>query len=371
MCKFFARENISDHLNTRIFNVDGLSLKVQSPDVQYLEYIEKSLLPVDFNSNVEPVRSWNFRIIQDLSFFSEFLNTCEKNRVKASRISHAKQSLKKVAISDTVDVCYRASQGTAWIVDRDRKSVYLVISHKTKIPLHEAFKTVRNIIVAHLHDQDWFLFHAGIVIHKDETILVVGDGGAGKTSYILGAMAAGASFVANERCLLKTSPGGIKCFPFPQQIFVGLGTAINYPVLEKYILHPHSLWWPASRLNLQRVAATPREEWVNLPDKLAFTAGELANGFGSPKVVKFHTIQKVLLPNLTQEFTGESKPSQQEVEAVLANNILPQRRERHYPDWMPLGFVPTLEQKGHRVLDELNKLPATKLSFWEPNSVAR
>lgn len=70
--------------------------------------------------------------------------------------------------------------------------------------------------------REWELFelHAACVVDRDLAALIVGDSGSGKTSTTLAMIAAGASFLADDRVLLRRASGAVQVCAYPRDFHV-------------------------------------------------------------------------------------------------------------------------------------------------------
>ncbi|MDP3278754.1 MAG: hypothetical protein Q8Q09_26420 [Deltaproteobacteria bacterium] len=70
--------------------------------------------------------------------------------------------------------------------------------------------------------REWELFelHAACVVDRDLAALIVGDSGSGKTSTTLAMITAGASFLADDRVLLRRGSGAVQVCAYPRDFHV-------------------------------------------------------------------------------------------------------------------------------------------------------
>lgn len=67
-----------------------------------------------------------------------------------------------------------------------------------------------------LREYGVFDAHAATALWKHRTLVVLGDAGAGKTTTLLGLMAAGASYLGDDRVLIRSYAGGVELLGYPR-----------------------------------------------------------------------------------------------------------------------------------------------------------
>jgi hypothetical protein len=88
-----------------------------------------------------------------------------------------------------------------------------------------------------LREYGVFALHAGAVVFTDRAILIPGGCGAGKTTTCLAAMAAGASFMSDDKVLLRTGSHGVELLAYPRQFHVDARTASAFPQYRRLLSH--------------------------------------------------------------------------------------------------------------------------------------
>ncbi len=352
------------------FTVEGLTLNLQAEHTAQLDWIRANLAPLSLNDKAPEITNWTLRMSTNPLAPRNLFSIVQQYNLAPERVAIKTKAIWRLAINSDLDICCRPSQGILWVIDRRRKLVHLITSARTKYPLAIGNSTARAIIIAYLHDQGWQTFHAGAVNFDGAAHLVVGDGGQGKTSLILALMSGGASMIANERILLKLSNGSIRCQPFPMLTAIGLGTATQYPQLENFIPHSEQLTSPTYRFSPRRVMRIDPVEWPKMSDKIQLLAEELDACFPLGKCHPGGHLNGVILPNIgpSNKEHHVTIPSDRKVFETLTRNVLPPHRDKHYPDWLPLGMKECDESGARPIVEGLMQKPAAEVSFFAGDS---
>jgi hypothetical protein len=104
-----------------------------------------------------------------------------------------------------------------------------------------------------LRERGVFDAHAATACTKNRALVVLGDSGAGKTTLLLALMAAGCSFLGDDRLLFRAARGRVELLAYPREFHVAQKTAQSFPELSnlcevtpridgKYPLKPLTLW---------------------------------------------------------------------------------------------------------------------------------
>ncbi len=364
----------TDHLNNHLsnFSIAGLSLSVET-EFPISLWAKQFLAPLDIQSPDQIRRSWTVRVGENTRLLPKLVKFLQHSDLNVQRITKLwYKTVWQVDFNDSFSVCFRPSQGIIWIVDRSKSQLILVLSARTQYPMLEIATSLRSMIVAHLTEQDWHLFHAGAVEIAGETHLIIGNGGAGKTSLIIGLMAQGARFIANERILLKLKNGQVECLSFPMEIAVGLGTAAQYSELAYLVQNSELLMLPTRRFATSSIRKVNISNWYKLNDKIQLLAEEFTQALNAPQYSQGGVIAKVLVPSLNPGTPFKIDTIQgQELQEILEDNYLPQNRENHYPNWLPLGFdeTPSSSPTAGTLLSTLNRISASRVHFFYGNAI--
>lgn len=82
-----------------------------------------------------------------------------------------------------------------------------------------------------LRELGLFDVHAAVACWRGHAFVVLGDAGAGKTTTLLGLMAAGASYLGDDRVLLREHEGGVELLGYPRDFHVAAATLRAHPEL--------------------------------------------------------------------------------------------------------------------------------------------
>lgn len=360
-------DNNSNHSSH--FSIAGLSLHVES-ESPVARWVKEFLAPLDVQTTDEITRSWTVVVGENSGLMPRLADFLQRFRLKPTRVRLRHREVWQVSLNDCVSICFRPSQGMVWVIDRLTKRLNLVLSVRTEYPAREIALCLRSMIVAHLTDQNWHLFHAGAVEIDGKIHLVIGNGGAGKTSLITALMSKGARFIANERILLKFENGQVKCVPFPMEIAIGLGTAAQYPGLANFVRNPELMMSPTRRFSPAAIRNVDISEWYKLDGKIQLLASEMVGVLAAPEYLSGGVIAKVLLPNIGFNARYKAEPVDSwELQGVLRNNYIPQVWEMHYPNWLPLGFEEVTSSAAEELLSELSQLSACRIHFFDGHKV--
>lgn len=348
------------------YQIEGLHLSLACETRAQLQWIEQKLAPMELNDGRAQVRGFHVEIASDCFLAAQLQEILFRENIEHRRMSMGGLRLWRIPLGDQMDLCCRPSQGLIWLVDRAAGVLTVLSSPRTSYAQAEAHAAVRVVITSHLHDQGWHTFHAGAVHHDGATRLIIGNGGKGKTSLIMAFLSAGARFVANERILLKRDGDQIRAQPFPMPVLVGLGTAMQYPEIESYVTHSERLLAPPMRFARKRVKSVPRSHWATLPDKITLLPYELEQIFPQSPCRPGGVVQGVILPQIQPNAPHCVRAAEQaELRKTVAGNYMPERKEKHYPDWLPLGFQPRGAENADPVIEPLCQQAGARVEFFD------
>lgn len=348
------------------YQIEGLHLSLACETRAQQQWIEQKLAPMDLHDGRPQVRGFHVDVVSDCFLAAQLQGILFRENIEHRRMSMGGLRLWRIPVGDQMDLCCRPSQGLIWLVDRAAGVLTVLSSPRTSYAQAEAHAAVRVVITSHLHDQGWHTFHAGAVHHDGATRLIIGNGGKGKTSLIMAFLSAGARFVANERILLKRDGDQIRAQPFPMPVLVGLGTAMQYPEIESYVTHSERLLAPPMRFARKRVKSVERAHWPSLPDKITLLPYELEQIFPQSPCHPGGVVQGVILPQIRPDAPHCVRVAEQaELNKTVAGNYMPERKEKHYPDWLPLGGQPRTAEDATPVIDALCQQAGARVEFFD------
>jgi len=175
-------------------------------------------------------------------------------------------------------------------------------------------------------------------------------------------MCAGVQFISNERLFAKKTSDDVHILPFPMPIAVGLGSAMQYPEILKFVENPELCLCPLWRMNIERVHSTSRKDWPKLKDKIQFVPEELITALSAGPGYPGGKVSGVIVPRLSNG--GSTHVKKLDIETtnqVIAFNFI--HHENTYPSWMRLGFTPAPPETSADIIDTLSALPAMRIDF--------
>ncbi|MFJ2401064.1 hypothetical protein ACIOUE_07145 [Streptomyces xanthochromogenes] len=109
-----------------------------------------------------------------------------------------------------------------------------------------AARLARELLRAKLMGDGWKILHASAAVKDGQTVLTLGDKGAGKTTTALLLARSGWQLLANDRVFVRTGNDGVDVVPWPSAAAVGLGLldalglydGVRERVLAGQTLHP-------------------------------------------------------------------------------------------------------------------------------------
>jgi hypothetical protein len=349
-------------------HVEGLRVELRANDAAALRWVRKSMQPLSSIPAHASTREYSLSLLYCDDTVSEAIRNLNDIGIVRMR-KHGRDHFLRLArpASETTVYC-DPDEGVVWISDRMRNAVILLVSARTKHPAMALASLTRDVVNAHLAAQGWTLFHAGAVDTDRGALMVVGNGGAGKTSLLLALMCGAARFIANELLYARAGEDGLRVLGYPMPIAVGLGTAMQFPALAERIDSPGELEFPRHRLKLSRVVHTPRKQWQDLDDKLQLLPVELCQLLGAPAAVAGGALCGVVVPRVGVQAMEPSIEylSSVAVQRVLAHNHLGLAAHSRHRPWMELNLESCngMGRNGvRRLLGALGALTPVRVHF--------
>src|SRR5205085_5847271 len=75
-----------------------------------------------------------------------------------------------------------------------------------------------------LREHGLFDAHAAVACLEDRALFVTGDAGSGKTTTLLALLRAGATYLGDDRVLLRNAPAGVELLGYPRDFHLTLET---------------------------------------------------------------------------------------------------------------------------------------------------
>lgn len=249
-------------------------------------------------------------------------------------------------------------EGIAMHLDMEERRFTFVHSSRTRFPAIQFGDMVYEPLLRSALDSGAVPFHAGAVATDKGAILIVGYSGDGKTSLVTGLMHAGASFLANERTLVKQTGSEFRAYSFPDWINLGLGTVMNDSALAGLLPVPNRISVPQGRFDWGRPYRYEQSEWPHLDDKITLLCDELSDMLGAPPPTSGVPIVGIVRPKVTR------RPIDARLTPIEGNHLTDLLDDNvssltHYPDWM--GWNPSETDPD---IDALAELPALRLRYY-------
>lgn len=122
------------------------------------------------------------------------------------------------------------TDGVSWVevAPREARLSGQVAVPVTEVPsgmLHVAFCIL-------LRERGVFEIHAAVACVRDKALVIIGDAGAGKTTTLLALLRAGASFLGDDRALVRASDDDVELLAYPREFHVTPRTLRAFPELD-------------------------------------------------------------------------------------------------------------------------------------------
>lgn len=346
------------------FNIQGLAISLHSYDPETYLWVEKYLYPLNLQDRSDTQSSYRINILYSDDLVQSVLNGINNSEHDTKSIYNARRWFDRICIDEYRTVDYDPTFGMLWVTDCSENTITLVMSVKVLWPFLEMTRTVRDLITRFLEDQGWVLFHAGAIQANNKNYMLIGDEGAGKTSLIIALLAAGSTFISNERVFVKIINGAAHMLSFPMPIAVGLGTMVQYPELIKYIRQPQLCLYPPRRMDIEKIQNTAEKYWPELEDKVQFLPQEITQQFSNITGIYGGIIDGLVVPCFQKNQPARLEPmSMERFERIVINNCIDRSRDEVYPPWMPLPYNQPGLNDVNNTVSYLLDLPNTKFIF--------
>ncbi len=359
------RRAADGHCASQCFHVEGLEVELRAVDPASIRWVLKSMQPLSLTTARDTRAKYSVTYVYSDEIVQEAIeNLNDIDLVHIRR--HGQVRYVRLSRPSASSVLYTdPDEGVLWVSDLANNSVYLIVSSRTKHPAMAFASLTRELVTRYLAQEGWTLFHAGAVDTPSGALMVVGNGGAGKTSLLMAFLCAGARFVANELLYVRQCDDGPRLLGFPMPIAVGLGTALQFPPLAERIDSPGELEYPRNRLKLSRVVNTPQSEWKDLEDKLQVLPSELSKLLGAPPPAPGGSICGVVVPMVGRKpaLQAVEHLSTEAVSKILSNNHIGLTQDSRYRPWMELNFGPGPTQRHGPIIASLSELSPVRFRF--------
>lgn len=346
------------------FAIQGLKIRIDAYDPEVYNWVEKYLHPLNLDDSPKTSLTYSVKLLHSDDIVQSVHRLIGESGVDTVPIFTGRRYVDRILISKDITVDCDPTFGMLWVTDRSNRSIVLVLSTKVRWPLLEVSRVVRDLISRYLADQGWALFHAGAVHVNDKNYVIIGNSGAGKTSFIIALSAAGAAYISNERVFVKVIDGEVHLLCFPMPIAVGLGTMVQYPELIKYIRSPQYLKYPPRRMDADLIHSHPEYEWSELEDKPQFLPQDLTENFSNKEGVSGGKVDGLIVPSFQKQEPIKIKSlNEDEVLEIIRNNWFDPQADDVYPPWMPLDFAQPSVDEVNAAITGLMKLKSIQFQF--------
>jgi hypothetical protein len=350
---------------SRHFQVEGLEVELRAVDPASIAWVLKNLQPLPQPAMPMPRTRYAVTCIYSDDLIFDAIRGLNDTELVHIRRGGRDRFVRRSRPAPDVVVDCDPDEGVLWISELASNAIHLVVSSRTKHPALAFFSVTRELVTRYLAQEGWTLFHAGAVDTPDGALMVVGNGGAGKTSLLLALMCGGASFIANELLFARECADGVRVLGYPMAVAVGLGTAMQFAPLADRIDSPGELEFPRNRLKLSRIVNTPQEEWKDLEDKLQLLPAELSAILGAPAPVAGARLCAVVVPAVSkQPVQCQVEPLDRAAAAkVLSNNHIGLTPQGKHRPWLELNLRPTSAGGHAGLLSRLSGLHPARFRF--------
>ncbi|MFV8128066.1 hypothetical protein [Streptomyces syringium] len=217
-----------------------------------------------------------------------------------------------------------------------------------------AARLAREVVRGRLLADGWSILHASAVVRDGQTVLTLGDKGAGKTTTALLLARAGWQLLANDRVFIRPDGGRLRVLPWPSAAAIGLGLLdalgwydqVRDRVQGGEQLHPTQHQKVTDALHSGSRTPLWKESGKEL--KPQFFPDQLHTWLGLPLATEGHAA-RVLFPRITP---GAESALLDEDRRVKPGDFFTVGTEDRYPDVFGLlqddipGTKPLLELLG-------------------------
>ncbi|WP_019061659.1 hypothetical protein [Streptomyces prunicolor] len=243
----------------------------------------------------------------------------------------------------------------------DGRRLVIVGNHAEPVAVAAA-RLARELVRGQLLADGWTVLHASAATQNGDTVLTLGDKGAGKTTTALLLARAGWGLLANDRVFARPEPDGrVRILPWPSAAAVGLGlldaTGLYHQVRERVLaggqLHPTQHPKVTEALVDGRREPIWREDGKELkpqffPDQLASWLGLTLSTGATAAGLLFPAVNPEATPALVEDDR-----------ALTEADVFTSKTEDRYPDIF--GLTPATAVGAEALTEHLARLPRRSL----------
>ncbi|MEV4873786.1 hypothetical protein [Streptomyces syringium] len=283
----------------------------------------------------------------------------------------ADDSDEETVYANSVMVLARDDDGTIFASQPEDKIVYRA---EPGGPLHvygcedvpvalAAARLAREVVRGRLLADGWSILHASAVVRDGQTVLALGDKGAGKTTTALLLARAGWHLLANDRVFIRPDGDRLRVLPWPSAAAIGLGLLdalgwydqVRHRVRRGERLHPTQHQKVTDALHSGSRTPLWKESGKEL--KPQFFPHQLATWLGLTLATEGHAA-RILFPRITP---GAEPALLDEDRRVRAGDFFTVGTEDRYPD--VFGLLPADIPGSEPLLELLGELPRHALTL--------
>ncbi|MFF7020644.1 hypothetical protein ACFY97_06440 [Streptomyces klenkii] len=226
-----------------------------------------------------------------------------------------------------------------------------------------AARLAREVVRGQLLADGWSILHASAVVRDGQTVLTLGDKGAGKTTTALLLARAGWQLLANDRVFIRREGDRLRVLPWPSAAAIGLGLldALDwYETVRERLrggeqLHPTQHQKVTDALHSGSRTPLWKESGQEL--KSQFFPDQLHSWLGLTLATEGHAA-RILLPQVTP---GTEPALLDQDRSVGADDFFTTGTEDRYPDIF--GLLPADLPGAESLLELLGELPRNALAL--------
>ncbi|MFI1256845.1 hypothetical protein ACH4U6_24145 [Streptomyces netropsis] len=226
-----------------------------------------------------------------------------------------------------------------------------------------AARLAREVVRGRLLADGWSILHASAVVRDGQTVLTLGDKGAGKTTTALLLARAGWQLLANDRAFIRPDGDRLRVLPWPSAAAIGLGLLdalgwydqVRERVQRGERLHPTQHQKVTDALHSGSRTPLWKESGKEL--KPQFFPDQLATWLGLTLATEGHAA-RILFPRITP---GAELSLLNEDRRVRAGDFFTVGTEDRYPD--VFGLLRDDSPGTEPLLELLDALPRHSLSL--------
>ncbi|SHE93246.1 hypothetical protein SAMN05444392_10519 [Seinonella peptonophila] len=217
------------------------------------------------------------------------------------------------------------------ICDQNFQQIFLVASPKSQGFIYEPARMVRELMTRYMERKGFFLLHAAAVEKDGKAILLCGDKGAGKTTMMLGLLAAGYNLISNDKVYVGIENRKVKIYTWPGPVGITMQTVFHYTALQQLIDRSEQLMFPQFRWDHDIYALGDIGLDDNEIHKIDLSVGETAQAFRRNFVREAELGLIMILDDLP--LTENFQPVLQKEKAMewLGNHFLFAKNDSNYP----------------------------------------